>query len=156
MSLPSTTNNIIDDNTLVALSREIAMNVFKIEDILDRHNIDDNAWDFIKNHPRFTQLLHNAVVEWESALNTEDRVKVKSATMIELWLSHASSLLHSKTEDTGKKTELAKLICKLANLGFSGAQVQGGASERLSITINLGADQLKIEKDISPKTIEYE
>lgn len=156
MSLPSTTNNIVDDNTLVALSREIAMNVFKLEDILDRHNIDDNTWDFIKNHPRFTQLLHNAVVEWESALNTEDRVKVKSATMIELWLSHASSLLHSKTEDTGKKTELAKFIARLANMGLTNTQVQNGNSERLSITINLGADQLKIEKNITPKVIEHD
>lgn len=155
MSLLPIVDNKVDDILLVTLSREIAMNVFKLEDILERHNVDEKTWDFIQSHPRFTQLLQNAVVEWESALNTEERVKVKSATMIELWLTHASALLHSQDEDTGKKTELAKFIARLANMGVPNTQVNGGG-ERLSVIINLGSDQLKIEKDITPRVIEHD
>lgn len=152
--LPAIANNV-DDFLLVKLSREIAMNIFDIETILERYKVDENTWEFIQYHPRFIQLLQNAITEWESALNTEERVKVKSATMIELWLAHASTLLHRDTEDTGKKTELAKFIARLANMGLGNAQVQGGG-ERLSIVINLGSDQLKIEKDITPRVIEHD
>ncbi len=156
MSLFPKIANSVDDSLLVVLSREIAMNIFKLDDVLERHGVDENTWEFIQNHPRFIQLLQNAVVEWEAATNTEERVKIKSATMIELWLSHASKLLHDHNEDTGKKTELAKFVARLANMGVPNAQINGGG-ERLSVVINLGQDQqLKIEKDISPRVIEHD
>jgi hypothetical protein len=146
-----------DDVILVKLSREIAMDVNSVADILKRYAIGDEQWDKIQNSARFAQLLRNAVEEWESALNTHERVKIKSATMIEVWLEHANSLLHKETESITGKTELAKFIGRLADMGLTNAKVDGAMGEKFSITINLGADQtLKFEKQLPPKVIEHE
>jgi hypothetical protein len=156
MSLPPHLYANIDDTTLVKLAREVAMNIFDIETILTRYKIDQETWLWVQEHPRFAQLLTSAIEEWESALNTKERVKVKASSMIELWLAHANELLHNTNEDTGKKTELAKFVARLADLGVTNTQIQGNTGERLSVIINLGSDQLKIEKDITPKVIEHD
>lgn len=154
MKLPARKKTNFDDTLFVRLSREIAMNIFEIEDVLLRHDISRNDWETIQSHPRFIALLQNSIEEWESALNTSQRVKVKASSMIELWLGHANELLHSN-EDVNKKTELAKFIARLAEI--PNTQTQAATSgERLSVIINLGAEKLTIEKDITPQVINYE
>lgn len=146
-----------DDVILVKLSREIAMDISGLDDILKRHAIDGETWGKIQHSHRFNQLLRNAVEEWESAGNTVERVKIKSATMIELWLEHANGLLHKETESLAGKTELAKFVARLGDMGLNGTRVAGDVGEKFSITINLGADQqLKFEKALPVRVIDHE
>jgi len=154
---PSTHNiEELNSTTLVNIAREVAMNIFEIETILKRYKLDERAWERLKRLPYFDQVLRSAQEEWDSAFNTQERVKVKSAAMIEMWLDHASTLLHADKESTREKTELAKFIARLGSMGMNDAQIQGGAGERISVVINLGSDQLKFEKDITPRVIEHD
>lgn len=145
----------IDDDVLfVQLAREIAMDVSDLESILDRYHVTDKQWDTIQRNPRFDALLKSAIVEWQSAINTEQRIKVKSAVLIEEWLSEANSRIHDRTESLAAKVELAKFLSRLASLGLTGAHAEGGG-EKFSLTINLGADSsIKIEKTVTPKVID--
>lgn len=94
-------------------------------------------WDTIKGHPRFHQILSAEVQAWNSAVSTQERVKLKSAAIIEQWLPEAYMKIHDASEALPAKTELAKLITRLAGLGVEGARIEG-STERFSLTINIG------------------
>lgn len=136
------------------LAKEIAADINELETILNTAGVDEKRWEAIRVHPVFLEMLNSAKVEWSAATNTEQRVKLKSAAMLELWLEEANKALHDPQQTLAAKTELAKFIGRLAGLGLSNAHVEGGG-ERFSLTINLGADnQLKIET-VTPKVIEH-
>ncbi len=151
-TLPIPANNT--DIMYVQLAREIAVDHFPLQEILDRYKLSQEDWDRIKEHPRFRQLLNDEIVAWQSAINTHDRVKLKSAALIEMWLEEANARMWDKTEALPAKTEVAKLVARLAGMGGNPTMTNEGGGDRLSITINLGEDKkLKFENNI-PKTIE--
>jgi hypothetical protein len=146
----------INDVTLVKLARELAMDIYSIEDILKAHQIELEQWENIQEMSRFQALLETESAQWNGALNTSERVKIKAAALIEEWLPEANERIHDKLETLTAKTDLAKLIRDLAGFSRGGMGIEGGG-ERFSVTINLGADaQLKFEKQLSPKVIDAE
>lgn len=94
-------------------------------------------WQTIQGHPRFHQILSAEVQAWNSAISTQERVKLKSAAIIEQWLPEAYARMHDVAEALPAKTEVAKLITRLAGLGVEGARIEG-STERFSLTINIG------------------
>ena len=75
--------------------------------------------------------------------------------MLEESLPEAFARIHDATENLSAKTELWKLIARLAGAGMAGTGVEGGGGEKFSVTINLGADSsLRIEKELSPQVID--
>ena len=149
--------NKFNDLTLVQLAREIAMNIQSIETILETHQIDTDTWDKIKITPRFTTLLETETAAWNSAINTHERVKLKSAALVEDWLPEAYARMNDTTENLNAKTELAKLVARLAGMGLNNASIADGSGERFSVTINLGNDaKLKFEKELPMKVVEGE
>jgi hypothetical protein len=129
------------------------MDISDLETILKRHDVSDKRWDSIQKHPRFVELLKASIIEWQSAINTEQRVKVKAATLLEEWLSEANSRLHDNNESLAAKTELAKFLGRLAGMGLNHATM-GDTGEKISININLGADTIKFSKELPAKVID--
>lgn len=150
----------VTDTKLAAIAREIAMSFHDLEDILKVHEISQHEWEKIQRHPLFIEYLQSEIIAWQSAVNTEQRVKYKSAALIEVWLQHASDRLHDTRETLASKVELAKLIARLAGMGLTGANVSGDVGEKISININLGgSDQpIKIVKEVTQQgnLIEHE
>lgn len=142
--------------TLVKLARELALGILPVKTILELHQIDPNSWETIQKHPRFLQVLEAETAAWSSALNTHERVKLKSAAMIEEWLPEAYTRMHDRNETLTSRTELGKLIRDLAGFSKQGVGVEA-TGEKFSVTINLGADrELKFEKTQGPVTIDGE
>ena len=146
----------MSDVILVKLARELAMEIHPLEEILKAYAIEPKQWEHIQDMPRFQALLETEMAQWNGALNTHERVKIKAAAMIEEWLPEAHERMHDRGETLNSKTELGKLIRDLG--GFSkGSMGVEGAGERFSVTINLGADaQLKFEKQAPPMVIDAE
>lgn len=144
----------INDLTFVKLARELAMGITPLETILSNNHIDLDLWETIQKHPRFLQLLETELSDWGSALNTHERVKLKSAAMMEEWLPEAYSRMTDPNENLNSKTELAKLVTKLAGMGLTNASIEGAGAEKISININLGADKISFQKDITLPVIE--
>lgn len=142
---------------IVRLAREIAMDIRELDEILKHYSISAKAWDKIQRSPRFKAVLEQEVTEWNTALNTQERVKVKAGAMLEEWLPELNARLHDKEELLSAKNEAGKLLARLADLGLSKTDV-AGAGEKFSVTINLGSDsQLKFEKTApTVKVIEHE
>ncbi len=144
----------ITEQLLLRLARDIAMDILPVEDILKAHGVTADLWAKISNTPRFIELLIDATRDWASASNTHERVKVKAATMIEEWLPELHERLHDQREALSAKTEAAKLLRDLAGMGKGVDTAIAG--EKFNITINLGSDQMKIEKSIPTKVIDAE
>lgn len=155
MSNTPTVINASEDIGLVRLAREIAINHFPIETILETHQISHETWEIIQKNPRFQVLLQNEIEQWNGALNTHERAALKAAAMIEEYLPEGNRRLHSSQETLNSKVELLKLLARIAGMGVAGAEVNGGMGEKFSVTINLGADnKIQIEKQVQPKMID--
>lgn len=146
--------NSKEDIGLVKLAREIAINHFPIETILERYQITPETWEDVQKNPRFQQLLEHEIKEWHGALNTHERTKLKAAAMVEEYLPEANQRIHDSRENLNSKVELVKLLTRIAGMGES--RIEGGpAGEKFSVTINLGADQkLTFEKEVTPRVID--
>ena len=156
MDLSLATSSVFSDDRLVQLAREIAMDIHELPDVLKRLNITPAQWEAIQRNPRFVGYLNDAMTTWHSALNGSERIKVKSLTAIEDWLATAYGLLHNEKENLRDKTELAKLISRLAGVGEK-ALNEMPVGEKISITINMGEKSVHAEKTAAiPKIIEHE
>ena len=139
-----------NDAVLLKLAREIAMDIREIGDILATYEVDDYSWQSIKESYTFKAYLKGALEEWNSAINTKERVKMKALSMVEEALPEFYTRMHDSKEALQHKTEVFKTITKLAGLERTVGDV--GTGEKLTVTINLGADQqLRVERDITPR-----
>lgn len=140
----------------VILARELALNIRPLEAILESLGVSDTKFEQLKNDASFTRLLAQQMAEWESATNTQERVKLKASAMIEDWLPEAYARLHDRTENLPGKTELAKLITRIAGMGVDKVN-QGASAEKVTVTINIGGqNQLTLQHAIPGKVIEAE
>ncbi|MCK1742189.1 hypothetical protein IVA80_15295 [Bradyrhizobium sp. 139] len=139
------------------LAREIAMDIHPLESILKQYSIASDEWVALQRNGRFVALLSSAVEEWNSALNTHERVKLKAAAMMEEWLPELNNRLHDRDEALPAKIEGGKMLAKIAGMGER-AQIEGSSGERFTVTINLGSggQQLEFSKEVQPKVIEGE
>jgi hypothetical protein len=142
---------------LVTLAREIAFDLYSIEDILKRHRISAEQWQRIQQHAGFQAILASQIQAWHSALNTHERVKLKTAIIVEEWLEEANRRIHDQAENLTAKTEVVKVLGRFAEMGLTNAKVEGGGGDKVSITINLDADsKLMFEKQREAPVIEYD
>lgn len=152
ISIPSPEGDLL----LIKLAREIAIEMREVPDILQNHHLTQEEWDEISAMPRFQQLLASEVEAWNSAVNTSERVRLKSAAMIEEWLPEAFKQMHNPEASLLHKTEIAKVLGRISGLD-KGPMSTDGNVEKFSVTINLGADQqLSFTKEVPSKVIEHE
>lgn len=143
--------DIYGDQRMLVLAREIASDIYEIEDIIKRHGLSREQFETILRNPHFTKLLEDAAIAWGEALNTPERIKIKSLTMLEDWLTTAYQILHEPKYSLRDKVELAKLVGRFAGMGEKGVMDTSGG-ERISISINMG----DTSKQLETKIIEHE
>jgi hypothetical protein len=131
----------ITDQKLLVIARELAMDIFNIEQILSFTNTTPEVFSAVKENPRFNAYLKSEMEAWSSALNTHERVKIKAAAQMEYALPELNARLHDADEPLMAKVKVAELISKLAGMGNADTRVLGDTGERFTVTINLGADQ---------------
>jgi hypothetical protein len=147
---------IVTETTLVKLARELAMDIHPLETILKQYSISDQTWAHLQQNSKFQQLLSSQIEEWNGAMNTHERVRAKSAAMLEEWLPELNNRIHDRLEALPAKVEAGKMLTRMAGIGVSAGE-GGAGGERFTVTINLGEDhKLKFEKQLPPKVIEHE
>src|SRR5262245_7557246 len=105
------------DVQYLRLAREIAADLYEIQTILKNNNINPDQWEAIKEDPRFLALLESEIVAWNAASNTHERTKLKAGMLIEEWLLEANTRIHDKGEGLAGKTEVVKLLARIAGMG---------------------------------------
>lgn len=141
---------------IVRLAREIAMDLRPVEQILEHHRVSREQFEQLKRHPYFDRVLRDQIKEWESAINTGERVRLKAQAAVEELLPELYKRVITPKEDLLKVTKGAELIVKLSGLGVDAKDV-GDPSSRVQITINMGADnKIQVSKSLPPKVIDHE
>lgn len=141
---------------IVKLAREIAMDQRELSEILEHHCVPQKEFEALKRNPYFNRVLSAEVEAWESATNTQQRVRIKSAAMMEELLPELYKRLVSPKEDLLKVVKGAELVTKLSGLGVEENR-DNDPSNRVVITINMGADsKLQVSKGLPPQVIEHE
>lgn len=146
--------NLGKDIDVIRLAREVAIDHYPIQDILNRYNIDTGTWDALNEWPRFKELVDHERQQWQSALNTNTRIKLKSATVIEEWMEHGNKLLHSAQETFNSKIELIKLLGKFSGLDAQDKIIGEAAAGRVTINIKIGDKNVGYEEETFIPTIE--
>ena len=145
------------DIAMVKLAREIAMDIQPLAIILKQYSISDQTWEELQRSSRFQALLGSEVEAWQTALNTHERVKMKSAAMLEEWLPELNVRLNDHNEALPAVIEAGKMLARIAGLGMPGDVTAGGMGERFVINISMGERVEAFTKDVTSQvTIEHE
>lgn len=138
------------------LAREIAMDIFPIDEVLRLHQLTPEEWERIATHPKFKQMLDEMVREWNLSAGTMDRVKVKSATGLESTLEVFIRDIANPDIPLNQRVEAGKFLAKLGEL--DGSRIgQGGGGSIVHININTGhgKEPVTIEaKRLEPENVE--
>jgi hypothetical protein len=100
----------VDEGRLIALARELALDILPLETILKNTDTTLEQFETIVKLPRFQQLLAEATSTWSSSLNAGERVKVKAMAQLEDWMPELHQRLYDPRENLTAKIEGAKLL----------------------------------------------
>jgi len=152
---PTVPRSVYDDAKLVRLAREIAMGIRDLPDILAAHGLTQTDYDALQETPHFCNMLASEVAAWDGALNTQERIKVKSGSLIEEYLPELYSRLQDRNEPLMAKIKAMELIGKFAGFGDRDVPAAGNPGDRVQVIINLGADvKLQYDKQLPPQVID--
>lgn len=142
------------ENRLRSLAREIAMDILELDDILRHHGVSTAEWARIERNKQFQAMYHSEVVVWNSALNTEERTKLKAQALLEMALLPAQAMINDKNEPASARVEMVKTIAKISGITEK-VQAQGVPGERFVINIDMGAGKkLSVEHRLPEQVIE--
>jgi len=143
------------DNALKELASEIACDSFDMGAILKAHSLTLEQFKRIEHTPRFQMYLKEAVANWNSTANTQERVKSKTAVSVEDMLPTLHSTVLDKTQPLAPRVELFKALMRAAGIGEKATAGASDAGEKFSVTINLGGEKsLKIERTLPTQVSE--
>ena len=121
---------------LAALAREIAMDIFDLDKILEIHKLSFAEWERIAAMPRFQSMLADMLLEWRTATNTKERLRVRAQTGIE---THLDQLINELSDPSIPLTQRVEAYKFLARLGELDGQIQGGSGGTgFHINLNIG------------------
>src|SRR5262245_54088141 len=121
------------------LAREIAQDIFPVEQVVALHRLTDDEWAQIQAHPKFISILGDMQREWNSAASTRERVKIKAQTGLESQLEVFINEISDARIPLTQRVEAGKFLARLGEL--DGATKAGGAfGERVQINIFANAD----------------
>jgi hypothetical protein len=124
------------------LAREVAMDIFPVETILELHRLSQEEWAQISSHPRFISMLVSMQRDWQSASNTRERVKVKSATGLESMLEIYIRDINDPAIPLNQRVEAGKFLARLGELDAQrSVGLEGGG---VTINIVTGRDHLPV------------
>ena len=132
------------------LARELAMRILPLEDILTLHQISGDDLERLEGWPSFMKMLAEETEVWQSALNTKQRVEIKTWSMLEEALPAINTYFHSPDFNDAAKVALIGVLQKQVGIGVKENSNAGASGEKISITINTGSQELKLERELSP------
>lgn len=123
---------------LVELATALAIELEDKDTILKQRGISEEEYVVIERSPFFNRALAAATQEWRNPLNTERRIQIQAAWLIELGLPDYYARLTNPNEDLGKVNEGFKVMTQLAGLNSKTRDLSSG--EKFLIQINVGND----------------
>ncbi len=138
----------LSPNKVAAIARELACNLHPPKVVCGRYKITEEQLNLLKDNIYFQEAFKIAVTEWEGIKSTKQRLALQAACGIEDQLPNVVARMGDKNEALSSVTGTLKVLADMAGVG--GEKQKEQSTERVQITINLGADQIKIDKALAP------
>lgn len=160
LSLPPLENL---DTVMLRVARDIAMDIYPLQDILKNNDLTVQQFQTWQNHPQFVKYVQSEKEAWTAASNTAERTKLKAGIVMEMFMEEAHNSLHDKKTPLNQRVELGKLVARIAGMGSPAAGIPGAGGPggfRLQINIGPGKEghqpqQITISADHSPLIDNY-
>lgn len=130
--------------SIAALVRDLAVNMYDIDYILKKHRLTQDEYEGLCKNEFFKRALEVAATEWHSPLSTNKRLAMQAAIGLEDAMPKMAARMHKESEPLANIVEVARLFAKIAGAGEE--KTTNIPSEKFTITINLGADTEHFEK----------
>ena len=127
------------------LAREIAQDIFDIEQIVRLHDLSDEEWRKIQAHPRFIAMLTDMQRDWNAAENTRQRVRIKAATGLESTLEVFIADIANPLIPLAQRTEAGKFLARLGELDGARDGVPSGAGVVINIVTSASKPPVTID-----------
>jgi hypothetical protein len=128
------------------LAREIAQDIFSVEQIVALHRLSDDEWAQIQQHPRFIQMLSSMQRDWNSAGNTRERVKIKAQTGLESQLEVFINDINNPQIPLSQRVDAGRFLARLGELdGQHPSQSNIGGGITINIVTGANGEPLTIE-----------
>ena len=141
-----------EEAKLRRLAREIAMGILDRDEILKLHGITEDDWQDIAVLPAFKTMLTDALAQWQSPLNTPERIVIKAQDMVEDALLAMFKFIHDQGEPANARVDAFKTIAKIARVdGEPKNGSVGIGGDKINIRINIGTQEVRVDgADPSP------
>jgi hypothetical protein len=152
--MPKTTTQLSSLVDFATLAREIAQDIFPVEQVIRLHNLTDEEWERISQHRKFTSILADMQREWNSADNTAQRIKAKAQAGLETQIEILIADCGDPSIPLSQRTEAYRVLARLGDLDGQGKGNVAG--EKFIIQLNIGPVETKVEVKDMPKVIEHQ
>jgi hypothetical protein len=147
---------LFNDAVISRLAREVARNLFPVQQIRESFRLTIEEFDHIVETPMFKQRLEEEIAVWSSSepANIIKRIGAKAATLIEESFAEVFYLIHDRSQPMAAKIEALKWAARMAGADANPNVKDDGRDSQVKITINIGDKRIDLEKDLPPRTIE--
>lgn len=132
-----------DERILRNLAQDIVRNIQDPLQLLSKYGITQPQYDEVAKTRVYREMLSQSALEWGAAGNTAERIKLKSAALIEDSLPELGAFLVDKKETLSSRVSLLQTLAKLGSLGGGPVQSQGDG-HIFRMTINLGDNKTPV------------
>ena len=139
--------------SIAALVRDLAVNMYDLDYILKKHKLTQDEYDCLCANEFFKRAMEVAAIEWNSAMSTHKRLAMQAAIGLEDALPMMAARMLKQNEPVQNLVELAKVFTKIAGVGEE--KTTAAPTEKFHITIDLGGDVIRLEKN-RPTTSQIE
>lgn len=141
------------------LARELAIGLVPHNIIFDAYGIGEREWAELSHNKQFLALLQEEGQTWMAAKNARERIELKTWAMIEEALPQLFAYLHDPDFADAAKVSLFSAMQKQVGIGQKDGIGASDPGQKVSITINTGSNQVKLEHqvptiDVTPEVIE--
>lgn len=136
------------------LAREIAQDIFSVDQIVALHRLEDHEWQQIQAHPRFMSMLAEMQRDWNSAANTRERVRIKAATGLETTLEVFINEINNAQVPLAQRVEAGKFLARLGELGEHAPGAGAGGQITIQIITGANSEPVSIRGITKPKVID--
>lgn len=152
MSEQQLSKTVVTESTVMALARELALDLYPRDMILEVLKLSPSQFQAIERTETFKKHFEEARLIWNSSENSPERVKMKASIQLEQWLEHLNHSMTAIGEPLSSKVKGGELLMRLAGLGNNVAADQG-SSEKFTININMGSDKPTTIEAILPTRV---
>jgi hypothetical protein len=146
----------MDLDRLTRLARERAMNIKNLDELLNIFELTKEQYEQIEQDPTFKRVLEQYNIEWNSALTSPERVRLRSLATYEDGMQFIADRMTNPNEPLASCIEAAKMFAKTGGIGEKKDEIP--TAERFVIQINMGENKmlsvdLPSSKEIVPAAI---